>query len=1099
MAQLAVAGVGAAVGFLIGGPTGALIGFSIGSTIGALLFPQHSKGPNPNEVKIQNSAYGVPIPWTYGAFRQAGNIIWRGKPIKHSNEQSAGKGGPTVTSYYYTVSFAVGLCEGPISGIRRIWANGKLIYDVSNPSNFAQISGSASMSTAFRVYLGDENQLPDPTIESYEGVGNVEAFRGLAYVVFTDFNLQPYGGYIPQFSFEVISGVAPVPTSQVMSLYTASNATGLPYFYTPRITCVGALSFTFNNNGGNGGNLYTYTMTTGGAMPNGQLATAVFPVGGNVTPAVLADQDCFVTSVNQPDGSTALGLFDSGTTPYASNEPTLLLAFGKYFSGPSNWSGDTNFVVNRGDVYFQAGTVSGYSGTVIQRVKINNQIDYSLFNDTANSWVMLGVTASYLYMLCTTQGSQKISRFDRKTLGYVGDVVTWSTLNAVISGGLAAGVDPGWMKYWAGCVLSDDVYYLVQNSGGAVNMSVYRCGSDNSCAVWASGALFQTNPSSSGVQNFTAINENLLGFASSSQGGTQHKVWYAYKTLGKNTVQLSAIVSDICSRAGLASSQYDVTTLTDNVIGYGVTNHSSPRSNIGPLQSIYMLDVADSEGKLKFKKRGTQPVGTINFADLGVASSSSDEAALNPIISTLADESELSRDYSLTYLGYNNDYNENTQRAFRPNAVTNKQSTVSAPIVLGDADALQRVQAMLWSEWIARTRFQFNTSITYLQYEPGDVMWLQRADGSKVIVRLTKCTIESASTLKWEAVLEEPSLYPNGSYTAAGGAAGAQSTPQLVDYAGPSLLRVLDCPALRVQDTSPGLYVAAAGPTSSWGGAQIQMSRSGTAFSPVDIIANPAVMGVANTALGNWSGGNIPDESNSVDVQLYGSSAVYSASWTDFLNEVNVALLGSEVIMFRNVSALGNGVFRLSGLLRGRLGTEWAIGTHVAQELFTFLTNSGLLREAISVSDIGQPIYTRAQTISTAPTLPSAAIKTTVGNAGCKPLSPAFLNAFPGAGAGTGALDVLVKWTRRARVNAEWLNNIDVPLDEATESYQVGVLSGSTTKRTATVTAATSFLYTRAMQTADGFVTGNPVTFSVAQNSDQGLLGYASTVQVNIP
>jgi hypothetical protein len=266
-----------------------------------------------------------------------------------------------------------------------------------------------------------------------------------------------------------------------------------------------------------------------------------------------------------------------------------------------------------------------------------------------------------------------------------------------------------------------------------------------------------------------------------------------------------------------------------------------------------------------------------------------------------------------------------------------------------------------------------------------------------------------------------------------------------------------------------------------------------------DTVTKATVMGIANSALGNWTGPDIPDETNTVLVTVY-SGALSSVNTTDFLNQVNSAVIGGEIICFRDAIPQGGNQYLLRGLLRGRLGTEWAQGTHVINEFFTFLNANSILREALSVSDIGTTMLHRAQTTSISPTTPGVPVSTAVGVANVKPLSVAYLSAFPGPGAGTaGGHDTLVTWVRRGRINAGWNNNFDVPVDENVLSYQVQVLSGTTVKRTVTVTSATSFLYTQAMASADGFTTGNPVNFSVAQNSDQGLLGYVSTVSSTIP
>jgi len=61
--------------------------------------------------------------------------------------------------------------QGPIGGVRRIWADGELIFDANNVDLNA-IAVSTPLG-AMTIYPGDEAQFPDGTIEAYQGVGNV--------------------------------------------------------------------------------------------------------------------------------------------------------------------------------------------------------------------------------------------------------------------------------------------------------------------------------------------------------------------------------------------------------------------------------------------------------------------------------------------------------------------------------------------------------------------------------------------------------------------------------------------------------------------------------------------------------------------------------------------------------------------------------------------------------------------------------------------------------------------------------------------------------------------------------------------------------------
>jgi len=116
-----------------------------------------------------------------------------------------GKGGPTNTTDHEEVyqTFAIRVCEGEVD-LLRFWIEGKLAY-----SALGELPADSTVAnTKFKFYRGDEEQMPDPSLEALPpenggGVGNVPAYRGTAYIVFDNFNSTPYGGRIPQIQFQV--------------------------------------------------------------------------------------------------------------------------------------------------------------------------------------------------------------------------------------------------------------------------------------------------------------------------------------------------------------------------------------------------------------------------------------------------------------------------------------------------------------------------------------------------------------------------------------------------------------------------------------------------------------------------------------------------------------------------------------------------------------------------------------------------------------------------------------------------------------------------------------------------------------------------------
>lgn len=203
MATFILSSIGASLGAGFG-KAGAALGMLVGSGVGGLLdskifSPKHKVNVSNKQISsipIQNSAYGIAINKLYGEARLSGNVIWADSIKEHAHHHSSnvrggkmgGKTKVTSTSYTYSVSLAVAICEGPIDAILNVWADSKLLT-----------GGNYNI----RIYNGSEDQIPDSLIEAKMGHSRTPAYRGIAYVVIEDFPLNDYGNRIPNFSFQV--------------------------------------------------------------------------------------------------------------------------------------------------------------------------------------------------------------------------------------------------------------------------------------------------------------------------------------------------------------------------------------------------------------------------------------------------------------------------------------------------------------------------------------------------------------------------------------------------------------------------------------------------------------------------------------------------------------------------------------------------------------------------------------------------------------------------------------------------------------------------------------------------------------------------------
>ena len=142
-------------------------------------------------------------------------------------------------------------------------------------------------------------------------------------------------------------------------------------------------------------------------------------------------------------------------------------------------------------------------------------------------------------------------------------------------------------------------------------------------------------------------------------------------------------------------------------------------------------------------------------------------------------------------------------------------------------------------------------------------------------------------------------------------------------------LALMDLPPLRDADDDLGFYYAMAGATDAWRGGALYQSADGVSYAAVASSDAPTPMGFATTALPSGPT-TVHDDVNTVTVRLtYGALA--SVTRAQSLNGANAALLGDEILTFDTATpgsspGAGSTDWQLSGLLRGRRGTEWAVG-----------------------------------------------------------------------------------------------------------------------------------------------------------------------------
>jgi len=163
----------AAIGGFYGGAAGARIGAVVGAYIDQkYVFPALFPGkdivaPKLGDFAFQTASEGAPINWCSGTeMRVSGNIIFISDFISTEHKKKvSGKGGggsQYEKSYTYSVDMAVGVCEGEVDDIIKIWADGKLFYS-------ADVSINITSSQIEAIKLVEKNY---PKIDGQYGVSS---------------------------------------------------------------------------------------------------------------------------------------------------------------------------------------------------------------------------------------------------------------------------------------------------------------------------------------------------------------------------------------------------------------------------------------------------------------------------------------------------------------------------------------------------------------------------------------------------------------------------------------------------------------------------------------------------------------------------------------------------------------------------------------------------------------------------------------------------------------------------------------------------------------------------------------------------------------
>jgi hypothetical protein len=298
----------------------------------------------------------------------------------------------------------------------------------------------------------------------------------------------------------------------------------------------------------------------------------------------------------------------------------------------------------------------------------------------------------------------------------------------------------------------------------------------------------------------------------------------------------------------------------------------------------------------------------------------------------------------------------------------------------------------------------------------------------------------------------------------------------------------MDMPLINGEDIRvPMMFWAVHAKAGRWPGAALLMSRDdGVSFRNISSTLSENVTGILQTILA--AGNDVTwDRINKIQVMLDRDDLqLENATDLEVLNGANIAWVGGEIIQFQKAEKQIDDSYVLSGLLRGRRGTEHLISSHAASEKFILITSS-MASASLLLSDVSATSAFKLVTIGGKEDEVSPVTFKYQANS-LKPFSPVQGRLHKAANG-----DIEVSWVRRSRVGGEWLDSLDVPLGELYEKYEIDILKQGNVIRTLTANNA-STIYTVSNQIEDFGSSQAAVTARIYQLSDYVGRGHDLTI-----
>ncbi|QJA43162.1 hypothetical protein [Phaeobacter phage MD18] len=516
---------------------------------------------------------------------------------------------------------------------------------------------------------------------------------------------------------------------------------------------------------------------------------------------------------------------------------------------------------------------------------------------------------------------------------------------------------------------------------------------------------------------------------------------------------LPQVIRKLCTRAGMKGSEFDVSGVSKHPVrGYTIARQTSGRQALETLMQAYFVDGVETDWKVVFRDRSTEPVRTINEDELGEVSGPT--GGVNWLESRTP-EYAIPAEVNLNFSDPLRDYQTSTAHKRRisnpvPSMYSNTVENIELPLVMKEYEAQATAERLLYLSWMSRDSAKSSLSWKHADLDPGDIIKVRFNDGRIITDRVAKATLGANFEIEAETVRSGDPVYdPAPTTIIPTGSIPTVTSPIPV----PSEMFVFDIPLLfDYHGTGRAVaryYTAVGAQSEKWSSATIFNSFDGASYLAGDTVSLDAtwgtVIGTLQPPRALWA----TDRDNKLRIALTRDKGnLVSVTREEILNGANRALIYNrdtgvgEIIQFQNVSVEDNGAtFVLSDLVRGCRGTDYAVDLHTVGETFILLNETEIQVNAVDLERIGSTGHFKAVSAGQIISGVSPTTRRLVGRS-LMPYAPSRVRR-------EFHTDRLwITWNRRTRIGGGWdmVNNIEtVPQSEDGEEYEFFLIAPGAT------------------------------------------------------